>query len=409
MTVFRNKQRGNRWAYDFWAKGRRYRGYCVDPETGQDATSKSRAREIEGALKQAVRVQAKVARSAPRPGTFSLAEALLLHIEAQVGSSPAYVANLELYSRELLGYFGEGIPVAEVTQKHVDNYRAWCAEQPLKVWKGGALASRDRHDPRWWGVSKRARSPASANHYLKCLRAALAQAHRARDPLTGLPMLPFPPEVKPLPAAKRQPRPMPDAELKSRLAKAPPWVRDAAELARLFGLRRAEALAVKVGNIEPGGRALRFTGEEVKSGRDELAHASPGGRELLKRLAAQARARGVDHLVTWPGRAHWKAWLEGEKVPAGAWAPLKSIRRAWRTTAAGAAGAHRFHDVRARYVTEVAKVASSATTQEAARHQDAATTARYTAIAGAEVAKAVNRAVRANLTPLRAIGGGGRK
>ena len=57
-------------------------------------------------------------------------------------------------------------------------------------------------------------------------------------------------------------------------------------------------------------------------------------------------------------------------------------RRAWRSTAAKGA-AHRLHDVRARYITEIAKVASSATTQEAARHQDAATTARYTAIAGA--------------------------
>lgn len=216
MTVFRNKQRGGRWQYDFWIKGHRYTGPCVDPSTGKAATTLARAREIEGAVKQAVRGTPRVITSAAFLGGMTFGEAVLLHLESQVGSSALHVANLELYGREILQYFGESTPVAAITQRHVDDYRAWCAEQPLKIWKGGALASRDRKHPRWWGTSDKKRSPASANHYLKCLRAALNQAHRTRDPMTNAPALPFPPEVKAIPSPKRLPRPMPDAELRAR-------------------------------------------------------------------------------------------------------------------------------------------------------------------------------------------------
>jgi integrase len=409
MTVFRNRQRGGRWAYDFRVKGRRYAGYCVDPATGESAKTKSRALEMEGALKQQVRTQPHVVSSAAFRGGFTFAEAVLLHLEAQAGNSAGYVANQRLYSRELLRYFGEATPVVAITQKHVDDYRVWCLEQPLKVWKGGALKSRDRRHPRWWGTVAKTRSPASSNHYLKCLRAALQQAHRARDTVTGQPCLPFPPEVKPIVAPKRRPRPMPDAELAARMAKAPPWVREVAELARLFGLRRAECLAVRIRNLDADVRGLRFSAEEVKGGADQHAYGGPEGWALLRRLAAQAERRGVDHLITWPGPSHWRRYLEGAKVPAGAWVPLKSIRRAWRTTAAGIDTPHRLHDVRARYVTEVAKVAPSAVAQGAARHADPGTTARYVAVASVEVAQAVDRARRPNLPAWRTIKGGRRK
>lgn len=405
MTVFRNRQRGNRWAYDFMVKGRRYTGYCVDPSTGENATSLSRAREMEAAVKQAVRSTPRVITTAAFRGGMTFGEAVLLHVESQVGSSPQHVANLELYGRELLQYFGESTPVAAITQRHVDDYRAWCAEQPLKIWKGGALKSRDRKHPRWWGTSDKKRSPASVNHYLKCLRASLNQAHRTRDPMTNQPALPFPPEVKAIPAPKRQPRPMPDSELRARIVKAPPWVRDAVELARLFGLRRTEALTVRIRNVDVDVRGLRFAGEEVKSGSDQFAFGNADGWPLLKRLAAQARKRGVEHLVTWPGPKHWKAYLRGEKVPPGCWVPLKSVKRSWKTTAAGIARPHRMHDVRARYITEVAK-ASPAFAQEAARHADPATTALYIGLAAGEVARAVGMAQRANLPALRAIKGG---
>ena len=85
---------------------------------------------------------------------------------------------------------------------------------------------------------------------------------------------------------------MPDAELYARLAVAPRWVVDAAELGRHFGLRRAEALTVTVRHIDREHRAIRFGEGETKSGREELAVPIAGGWELLVRLERQARARG---------------------------------------------------------------------------------------------------------------------
>jgi len=113
------------------------------------------------------------------------------------------------------------------------------------------------------------------------LRGALQAAHRTRDPLTGHPKLPFPPIVASLPKGKRRPRPMPDAELDARLKVAPQWTSDAAELARLFGLRRAEALKLERRHIDRERHCLRWPADETKSGRDEDAHGGAEGWALL--------------------------------------------------------------------------------------------------------------------------------
>lgn len=314
-----------------------------------------------------------------------------------------HVANLKLYGRELLGFFGADTPIVEVTQQRVDEYRRAASSTKVKVWRGGPRAL--KRMPEKLGQGDRVRSPASVNHYLKCLRATLGQAHRIKDPVTGDPMLPYPPTVEPVRAPKRRPRPMPDEELFARLDVAPPWAREAAELARLFGLRRAEALGLELRHIDHDARAIRFDGSESKSKRDELAHPIPGGWELLRRLERQAIERGQVRLVTWPGPKHMAAFLAGEEVPRRAWRGLKSIRRSWRASArrAEVETPHRLHDVRARYVTEVAKVASAATAQEAARHADPATTARYVALAAAEVSRALQAVPRAKRPAARAV------
>lgn len=395
MTVFRNRFRGGRWRYDFRVGGRRYQGYCVDPSTGEDARSQRAAREIESAIRRAVRQAAGVGRSISRPGSFLLARALRIHIESQSESTPLHVANLELYARELLRHFGADRAIADIDQVAVDAYRAWAAKQKVLIWRGGPR-KRSSVKPdqiaRFMVPGDRVRSPASTNHYLDCLRAAFAVANRIRDPITGQPMLPHPPDVRPLPVPKRQPRPMPDAELYARLDVAPPWVVDAAELARHFGLRLSEALRVTVDHIDRGRRALFFPGTESKSRRDEWAPPIAGGWELVTRLERQAKARGVRHLITWPGPAHMAAYLEGQTVPRSAWRPLKSIRRAWRRSAlvAKVDRPHRLHDVRARYITEVAKT-NRGIAMDAARHADPATTELYIAVAATEVADAVRQ------------------
>lgn len=406
MTVFQNKQRGGEWRYDFRLDGRRHFGRCFLPATGAPATTKREALDAEAAVRNAARAGAKAGRSISRPGTFTFGQAALLHLDSQVGSSAQHVANLKLYMRELVDVFGTDTPVTEIRQAEVDEYRGTAAAAPVMVWRGGPR--KRAKVPAKLGTGSRVRSPASVNHRLNCLRAIFGQAHRVKDPVTGLPMLPFPPIVTPVPEPKREPRPMPDDELYARTGVAPAWVREAAELARLFGLRRAEALTVELKHIDRGERALRFDGDDTKSGRDEFARPIAGGWELLTRLARQARRRGQTRLITWPGPAHMAEFLAGRPVPRDCWRPLKSIRRAWRTSARRAEvdRPHRLHDVRARYVTEVAKVTSSATTQKAARHADPATTARYTAIAEGEVARALEAVPRPKKPALRAIRGG---
>lgn len=408
MTVHRNAHRGNRWQYDFRRHGKRYQGYCVDPATGKDAKSKHEARACEALRRREVGQADNVRRSVSRPGSYSLAEALTAHIDSQSASSPMHVSNLKLYSREILAFFGEDTTVADVTQSRVDEYRRFAASQKRTVWAAGARKRTDltpAEVARFTKASDEPRSAASANHYLKCLRAALGRAHRTRDPITGGPMLPFPPLVEPLPTIERQPTPMPRAELRARLAKARPWVRDAAELAVQYGLRRAEVLGLTLANVVPGNKALRLDGESTKSGRDEFAHSSTEGWAVLRRLVRQAKARGVERLITWPGQKGAAAMLAGRTVPAKAWRPLLSLGRSWRTTAkaAGVVAPHRFHDLRARYITEVAKGASSAFTQQAARHRDPVTTQRYTGLTTDEVARAVESALRPKKRALRAV------
>jgi hypothetical protein len=93
--------------------------------------------------------------------------------------------------------------------------------------------------------------------------------------------------------------------------------------------------------------------------------------------------------------------LRGEEVPRESWRPLKSVRRSWRTTIKTGEidQPHRFHDVRARYVTEVAKVQTAAT-QDAARHADPATTALYVKLAAGEVRAAVTEALARRPIPI---------
>jgi integrase len=403
VTVFQNKQRNREWRYDFLMQGRRYHGACIMP-TGAPAASKREALDAEAAVRSAARANQKAGRSIARPGTYTFGQAVLARIRRQVGISTLHLANLRLYGRELLAFFGADTPIAEISQSEVDAYRTMAAARPVMVWRGGPN-SRDTA-PAKTGDGARARSPASINHRLDFLRSVFTQAHRTRDTVTRKPMLEHPPHVEPVPQPRRQPRPMPDAELYARLESAPPWVRETGELVRHFGLRRAEALSVDLSHIDLGLRGLRFSGNTSKSGRDEFAMPLPGGWEILQRLAKQARRRGQTRLITWPGPAHMADFLAGRPVPRDCWRPLKSIRRAWRTTVATAEieHPHRLHDVRARYITEVGKI-NRGVAKDAARHADPATTERYIAVAVSEVAAVLKGVPRPQKPPLRRAGG----
>jgi hypothetical protein len=406
MSVFQDRRRGKRWSYDFWLNGTRYKGYCVDFKTGEAAKNRKEALDIESSRRQAARQDQRVAASGVKRAAYTLNQACLFYLSRKEETERSNYDNHVIYVREIRAFLNGHRAMADITQEDIESYRRFCASQTVKVWMGGAVRKKD--DPgaeRYWKDTKRPRSKRQVNNYLKCLKALFEIGAKTRDPVSKVPAVEIAPEIKLHKLPKRLPTPIGDAELAARLDTAPPWTRDAAELSRLFGLRHGEAfwasrrhlsreIYVDEGGVEIVSTVLRFGPGETKSGNDEIAYGGQAGGELLERLEAQARDRGVMYLITWPGKKHFQKFLRGKEVPAGCWVPLKSIRKSWWASArrAGIDQPHRFHDVRARYITEVAKVQPAAA-QDAARHQDPSTTAMYIKLAGTEVRDAVRKAI----------------
>ena len=406
MSVFRNKQRGGQWAYDFVIGGERFRGYCLNPN-GTPATKRSEAADAEGRVRAAAKASQGMAKSGIRPGGYLLAQALNHHIARQVDSSASHVASVRRIVSELLRFFAPGRPIAEIGAPEVEAYRAFAVAQKRKVWIGGPrkITEADHGNPRLWRELDRPRSASEVNHCLDVLRCALDIAHKTQDPMTGHSALPFPPTVAPVFEVKRSPTPMPEGELASRLEVAPPWTQEAALLARYYGCRLSEALTLTTRHIDREARCLRLLGAATKSGRDEPLHGGEVGWELVLRLEAQARRRGQVHLVTWPGVRAARRLRLGEvpddtavdpKTGRSIWAPLKSIRKSWNTSAekAGVDQPHRYHDLRAAYITDIDRVAGATTTRLLARHASMSTTQKYIGLDGKELAGAADRAAK---------------
>lgn len=399
MTVYRNKQRGGEWRFSFWLSRERFHGACLD-EKGKPVETKTAARAAEEREKVAARQKQNLAKSGVRPGSYTLAQACALHLARKEGKTDfdnhlRYVREIRNFRDDKFDFLGGGIAMQDITPEHAEAYRRFADRQTLRKWVGGTRKKTGTPtDDRWWRDTARPRTKREVNNYLKCFNALMRLGTRVRDPFTRLPIVEDPPEIKLHKIPRRLPRPIGDDELHARLDKAKPWTRETAELARLFGLRKSEALELEIRHIDRETRGLRFNAGETKSGNDEFAFGGDAGWQLLLELEAQAIGRGQKRLVTWPGPKLWPAHLRGEDIPRAEWRPLKGITRSWRTTvkAAGIDQPHRFHDVRARYVTEVAKVQPAAA-QQAARHQDPATTAMYIRLAANEIRDAVGQAV----------------
>lgn len=406
MTVYQRKDRGGAWFFEFQAAGQRHNRQCLNAD-GSPARTKTEAKAAETLARAQARQEGALRASGVRPGGFMLGQAAVLYLRRKTGRDPRHLRNAQLYVDELLAWFGKDTPMAEIDDAQVEAYRDHCGRQHLKKWRGGKARRRDVEDPKaaaLWKDLGRRRSARTVNRYLEALRQLFAIADRVRDPVTRRPAIDRIPEIRLHKLPRRIPRPMPDGELEARLATAPPWTREAAELARLFGLRLAEAFKIERRHVDREQRAIRFAAGDTKSGNDEHAFGGEAGWQLLERLDAQARARGQARLVTWPGHRFAQTWRgrgprddQGRplEIPRSAWQPLKSIATSWRRGAdrAGIQDRHRFHDVRARYVTEVAKVQQAAA-QGAARHQDPATTALYIHLAASEISQAVDQATR---------------
>jgi integrase len=400
MTVYRRKDRDNVWMYEFVLNDVRCRRMCRDAD-GVPVTSETAALQAEKRAWTAEEERQRLAANGVRSGSFALDQAAAIYLKRKAGTTGPHLNNARLYVAEILGFFGPGKAMNEITDEEITDpdrgYCAFAARQTVKKWKAGRVKRSQVEDPadtRHWKDTGRQRSRRTTNNYLKALQSLFSIAEKVRDPLTKLPAIDRVPEIPLHKLARRLPRPMPDQELHGRQAAGRPWTVEAAELARLFGLRLTEGLTVQIRHLDRDRKGLRFDGGETKSGNEEFAFGGAAGWALLLRLEAQALARGVKNLITWPGQAHWQAVLAGRPVKGLVWRPLKSIRTSWVRTArvAGVEQPHRFHDVRARYITEVAKVQAGAA-KGAARHQNSSTTDLYIQFADSEIADAVGEAM----------------
>lgn len=406
MTVFKRKMKGGQviWRYDFWHQRERYFGECLNAK-GERVQNKRDAELAEKvAFGEAASGTATRSKRRSRANGFTLLEAQTSIIKRVLDRQrkKSHTDNLNLWGDAAVAFFGVTTTFSELTQERVDEYVAHLTTSTVKRWLGGKHkpTKADMEDAALWRDTGRPLSKRQVNNYLRHLKKLLAIAEKVRDPVTKLPVLnqdpPLKVELERVP--KRKPRPMPDSEFTARVAELPPWQQDLAWMSRLFGLRQGEGRRAEVRHVSDDMRGLFFPAGENKSGNDEFIPASAEGWKLLVRLRRQAAARGTPYLVTWPGfhAGQWwyYPWSQGEDVPAEAWQPMKGLGRAWRRSArrAGIAAPHRQHDVRARAITEVAKV-NKAAARPFARHQHGSTTDLYIGVADDEVRQAVTAAM----------------
>jgi integrase len=401
MGVRRDPQRNNRWYYEFWIGDVRYRGYPKN-DAGDYVTKKSEAQAAEVRAREVAKVEQGMDRSGIKPGSYLLIQAIDRHIGNLLDASESHLRSLRRIGSEMVLWFGKDRAVIDIMAdgpKGVDAYRAFLVTQKRKVWLGGPrkMTPEDYDNSKLWKETDKLRSASEVNHCLDLLRCAFKAAHNVRDPRTNKSCLPFPVEVEPVEDPERDPTPMSQEEFRARLAGAPQWVADAANLAWHFGLRLTEALTLDLRHLDHESECLRLSADETKSGKDQAVYGGRRGWVLVLWLARRARKRGQTRLVMWPGPKWLRAFRCGEAIPNDAWQPLKTIRRSWTNTIDRAEIEHpkRFHDLRAAYITNAAKLGSSTLTKGLARHASMATTERYIKIVEDDLARAANRAAEA--------------
>lgn len=366
MTVFFNKQR-DRWAYDFWKDGRRYRGYCTDA-LGAPVTSKSAAKQAEGVERRRVDLEPKVAKAGEM--TFALAVAALTPVWAQQAS---WFAR-QIWLRDLISFFGIDTAIGAIDQAKVDDYVSRCRTAKVTTWAGGPdrdpLASANAI---FWKVTDRTRSPATVNLYLGTLRQIFARAAAHRDPSTGNPVFTWLPSVPEIRRAKRKARPMPDQVSAEIMSIMPPHVVDAMALTALFGFRSTEVFTLGRTSVDWDNAGIRLRAEDVKDAEDVFLPASQYALGYLRCLDMDAEARGLKQLISWQPKK------DGPFVaiakPGHAWDRARAFMRAkygrtWR-----------WHDLRGAFITSVALNSGGIVAQQMARHSDFDTTQAYIEVA----------------------------
>ena len=372
MSVWFDPDR-NKWRFHFQLNGRRKTGYCVDPRTGEAATSKAGADRAERAAR-AVLEQEFNDRSTPvTTAEYTLGEAFVPYCAKKEGK--ANWENERGYVAEILQHFGPNRPLTEINDTKIWEYIGWARKQPIMIYVCGKksraqMAARSGRKLFRPIKSGRRRTNSTINRYLNALREALRMAHETRDP-TGRRLLRYRPNVPDLDEPAHLPRPIPDAVLQDILAVAPPHLADGAELARNLSMRKAEVFALTIDQVDTENRGIWLAAEKTKADRAEFIHANGAAMALLERLIAQARVRKTKFLLTYQ---HGKN---------GKWQQVKDPKRAWKTAQrrAGVEAPYKFHQIKAAHVSQVAMKSGSRAAQKAGRHANASTTERYILVA----------------------------
>lgn len=376
MTVYLDKAR-KIWLYDFWLAGRRHKAQCRH-EDGSLVTSRRQALAIQEKVR--VNLRSAAARAVQLDvSNYTLAEAI-----AARGEEAKRLKNfhdIRGMLSEILDFFGPETPLAHVATRWRE-FRAHCSEQPVRKWRGGPKQSGQKLASKGslWSQQNRVRSPARVNRYLDQFSAILRLASATETP-SGVPLLAKLPKIQKLKEPIRDPNPVPLSILAKIEADRdlPIHLRQAAALARLFGLRMTEVFEARVEWIDLENQALRVPATFTKAGRDETLPANAEAMALLRSLAVEAKRRNhaKNFLITYTPSGRDRRGLPFPPRP------IRNARRAWSTALKKHGGGQnwRFHDLRATYVTQIAQVASAATTQSLARHKSPITTSKYTKIA----------------------------
>lgn len=386
MTVYYNPKR-ERWLFDFEYRGKRFAGYCLDQD-GAPVTSKKAALQAEAIERRRASIDGKIA----RPNEVSIAQVAASLIPKWKGKDDWQ--NKQRYLREVLDYFGRETAIASISEAKAADLPDYLLKQPMLIWIGGSNRKRDDPDAaEFWKPSTKPRSAATVNRYLPVARMIFDRAHKMRDELNRR-IIEIIPEIKDLQELKRKPRPIPDKVTIDIAAIAPAHIIEAATATLFFGFRRAEIFSATIEQVDFELGGIWLDAEDTKDSEDAFMPGAPEAMEFMRNLVDQAKARGVKHLITW--RRYHKDPEAQEREP---WVPIKRPKRAWSRIMKAIEKKHgrrfRWHDLRAAYITQVARTSGGIAAQALARHSDFATTQAYIEIADedrrAAAAKAANR------------------
>lgn len=405
MSVYKRR---SKWKYDFVLHGKRHQGYCTDPVTGTVSRNKREAEAFEEAMKVGLRSLVPPDRFPHAVSVYTLAQCFseyLISIRHQ-----ANYHNAEDHIREFLSRpeFSPEKSVTDVSDANIESYTNWSMNQTIRVWIGGpdrerAISLHEQNGRPLWKNSSRIRSASTINHYLTTLATALYRCHRNRNPVTGVPYLPFMPRIKKLRSFERLPRPFSDETLSSLInidgikkvrtrsgstkfivKKQPPqYLIDAIMLCRLMGFRKNEVVGLTVDCIDMAAKGYRLPAEQTKSKRAEFIKAHPDAWRILVRLRTQAIDAGQQRLILARGPRG-----RSKDVPLR---PIKSFRSAFDRLMSdlNLTGSHSFHSIKASFVTSISAVADAATTQKLARHVNYRTTQRYILVSDTRKSSAI--------------------